>query len=640
MTEFCETTALSPDLHPFQNPGINAGAPIESAARVEPAIRRIDARRAALPSLSADATVQLAELTAARSQYKPPTAPRHPRARARVALALLAALIVGSALVLAEPFQHHCGATFRITNPDSRERISFYRKELLEYAWADLAERPDSQLVAARWFVDEPATGILRVCLTTTDQRRGVDRATVIAHGFLSHLNALTHEVRSTPTEGENILSGYVQKLQTRLSDAQDQLEAAMQTLPAGDPRIDRDSLLARWQNLRSDFAAARARLTHAAEEFGRLHDESAPTHGVVSADERRDAFLADDALQQDFKELAVTLTELKLHLLNVWQRSSAAWDQLGIATSAYLDQLSRRDTDELASDVRTTVERLSVETAAYRDAKDAFSKAWTTEFTSLQHREVDPQSAEVLDGYQRVRTLLNDFLFGGGQRLSAMRSQVNAIAKNPADNARRHVLQSELTRGFQELQSAHHRFEFAAGSIETPENFRIDSALRISRGLRRRTSEQMNAVEERLQAEAAERARKQHAQAIESIDEVLQKTRAASDQTIDELVALQDGLNQTANLSEAFVAAVLRAELANNRFQMTREDLERTEGQLRDLAARRAAADNHSDIALVSCSVVNAAVNLPEQLRLGGVGVGVTFLAVLLGQLLLRRRL
>jgi len=630
---------LSPDLRPFQNPGINAGAPTESAALGDLPGRRVGPQRVAPPpNASADSAAQLLALAEARSRFVPAVLHR-PRRFSGVALAILAALIVGTALLLAGPSQNHCAATFRITAPTAQNAIGFHRKELLEYAWADLAARPDSRAALGGWFVDEPEPGVLRICLKTTDSRAGVERATAIARGFLSHLNDLTNEARATPTEGENILSTYLKQFQERLANAQEQLEAAILALPATDPRIDREALLTRWHDIRTDFASAREKLTQAAEKFSELRNESEPTHGVVSPDERRTALLADDALQQDFKELNVTLTELKLHMLNVWQRSSPALDGIEAACTAFAEKLSRCLADGSAADARSAAEQLSSAAASYRDARAAFSQAWTSEFTALQQHEVDPQSGDVLDVYQRLRTLLDDFLFAGGQRLSAMRSQVNAIAKNPADNARHHVLQSELTRGFQQLQAEHHRFEFAAGSIETPENFRLDSALRIARGLRRRTTEQMQNIEERLQAKAAQRARRQQAEAMASIDEVLQRSRAASDQTVGELVALQDGLNETATLSEAFVAAVLRAELANSRFQMTRKDLDQTEEHLNNLASRRASAAKSADITLVSCGVVGAAANLSERLRISGTGASVTFLVVLVGQLLLRRR-
>ncbi len=588
---------------------------------------------------AAKASNRLAELTRARNQFSIVSPTRRSGAGAKFILAFAASLMVGVALVLAEPFQHQCAAIFKITGKDVRERKEFYRKELLEQAWADLADHPDVRTGVARWQVDEPDSNLLRICLITADQQHGVDRTTALARGFLSRLNALTNEIRSTPSESETFLSIYVKELQSRLTDAQVQLEAAIKTLPEEDPRGDREAMLAKWENLRSEFSTARERLSRASKELSRLHEDSQPTHGIVSVEERREALLADGGLQQDIKELDATLTELKGHLFDVWERASEPLDHLQQASSTYLANLSRRGAGEIPTEIRTMVDTLAAQTTEYRGALSVFVESWNAEFSTLSQRRIDPESGDILDAFQRARSLLNDFLFDGSQHLSSLRSVVNALARMPTDHAVHHVLQSELTRGFQQMQSAHHRFEFAAGSIATPENFRLDSAIRIARGLRRRTTDHMKAIEERLQAQAADRARHERERAVTSIEDVLRATRSASDRTVDELVALQEGLNHTANLSEAFVASVLRAELANNRLQMTWEDLERTQGQLHELATRRAATDKSADITLVSCGVAQTAVNLPERLRVGGVGAGVTFLAVLFGQLLLRQR-
>ncbi len=613
--------------------------PGESKATDVRSRRVLPDRMGPRPSTSVDAIARLAEASSARSRRDSAVTAVRARRRIGVAPALLAAIVVGAALLFAEPFQHLCGATFRVTETSNRDRITFYRKELLDFTWADVAQQPDADQAGPMWMVDEPEFGLLRAYRSTTDRQRGVERANVVARGFLTHLNALARETRTTPTEGETILEGYVRQFQARLADTQEQFESAIAALPDSDPRLHRETLLANWGQLQSDFKAAREQLAQTARQFDNLKGENEQTTAVVMPAERRDVLEADEALQQDFKELAATLTELKLHMLNVWQRSSAALEKLESAGSAFQDWLTKRITDAPPQDIHDLVENLSVESSSYRESAAAFSHAWTAEFKALQQREVDAQSGDLLDAYLRARTLLNDFLFSAGQKLSAMRSRVNEAARQPRDNARLHVVQSELMRGFQEVQSAHHRFEFAAGSLETPDNFRLDSALRIARGLRRRITDRTKAIEDRLKTEATERAKKQRLETMAAIEAVLEKTRASSDETIDRLLAVQEGLNQTANLSEAFVTAVLRAELANSRLQLTREDLARMEAQLRELAARRASAGDEPPISLAACGVVQSAVNLPERLRVAGVGAGVAFVAVLLGQLFFRNK-
>jgi hypothetical protein len=85
-------------------------------------------------------------------------------------------------------------------------------------------------------------------------------------------------------------------------------------------------------------------------------------------------------------------------------------------------------------------------------------------------------------------------------------------------------------------------------------------------------------------------------------------------------------------------VAAVANAELANNRLQLTRNDLSQVENQLRDLAEKRASAQRGAELKIVNAGVLQKNVNLPDRLRVAGVGASVTLLAVLLGQIVFAR--
>jgi len=178
--------------------------------------------------------------------------------------------------------------------------------------------------------------------------------------------------------------------------------------------------------------------------------------------------------------------------LLNVWQLSAGRLDLLTTAADELSRTASQSDATPLPPNIQAVVLGLVHDSDAYRQTLTKYTEVWTIEFTSLQRMEVDPASAELLDRYQRVRMLLSDFLFAASQRLSAVRAHLSVLGGQAGDNARHHVLQSNLTRAFQATQTAHHRFEFAAGGIDTPDNFRLDAALRSARGLRRRILEQI----------------------------------------------------------------------------------------------------------------------------------------------------
>ena len=88
-------------------------------------------------------------------------------------------------------------------------------------------------------------------------------------------------------------------------------------------------------------------------------------------------------------------------------------------------------------------------EISAYRDAAAVFSKSWNAEFAGLQHAEPNAEQATLLDAYQRVKTMLNEFLFHAGNRLAAIRESVNQLSRDPADDAQHHLRQSDAARAF-----------------------------------------------------------------------------------------------------------------------------------------------------------------------------------------------
>lgn len=598
-------------------------------------------------AIASDRRTELDALSTASMRYRHgPLPARRDRSASpsNLVVPIVGAWVVGMLLAVATPAEHDCAAMFKMVQASVAPRDLELRAALASYASSlgtpHADADPGAPGVNPHWWVNAPAEGFLQLGVTTTDRRRGVEEASAAAYGFLSVLRERADEARQTPSDAEHEVSQLVAALRQRAGEAQAQVEAATGSLPPSDPRINRDALLERWRALRSDFTTAREQLAEAAAGVDRLQTElvlslegSEPARGIVGGEDRRRALESDPALQQDLRELGVRLSELKLHLLNVWQQSAGRLEQLRSATDDLLRTASQSDTARLPPNVRAAVEGVVSETELYRQTLGAFVDAWTGEFTTLQRLEVDPQSGELLDGYQRARSLLSDFLFAASQRLAALRSHVNTLGEQPSDNARHHVLQSNLTRAFQAAQSAHHRFEFAAGAIDTPDNFRLDAALRSARGLRRRTVEEMQRLEQRLQADAIEKAKQQRAQALAEAEHAVERTRATSEQTIEQLFAVQDGLIQAVGLSEGFLHAVLQAELAANRLQTAQADLARTEERLRELAASRQAAAADIGIELVSCGVVQSNLKLAQRFRLGGIGFVVTLVTVLVAR-------
>lgn len=565
-----------------------------------------------------------------------------PPSRIRVAqagLALIAGAFVGGAMLLAEPFSHRCGATLQLADPNNAAAREKLKTDLVAFLWGR-----DSQagirLNESNWLVDEPAPGALLLSLVTTDTELGTQKAKEAANEFITKVRQQIDREKDTPGEGESFLLSYVNVLTERLGDAQKQLDEAVARLPEADPRQDKSALVEKWREVRGDFDSARAQLASAAEEYRRLTDRGEITEAVVSPEKRQAAFNADQDLQQDMKELVVTLGELKEHVLTVGSDSNPALEQVSTAVTTGLTELKSREGEDSSESLREVYTSLNSQLAAYGQDAEAFAEFWNREFAAFSRALPSAENATLLDDYQRIKNALNDFLFKAGNRLSAMREAVNQISRDPSDDARHHLRQSDAARALAEVQSAHHRFEFSAGALDTTNNFRLDSTLRIARGLRRRVSDRIRTIDDALQKEAVARAREEQAQAMAVLDAIVRKSRDAGDATIDQLLKLQDELQTASTSSEQFVAAVAAAELANHRLQLSRKDLDQAQVRLRELAQRRADQHRASELTIASAGVVERNVNLGHRLRVGGIGAAVTFLAVLLGQIVLARAL
>jgi hypothetical protein len=487
-----------------------------------------------------------------------------------------------------------------------------------------------TQTVIPRVSIHAPTPDQLSLTLISNRREAALRDVQRLADGFIERTQTLAETRRTTPTQAEKTLGDYISALQARLMETRDQVGNAIAALPETNPSKTLNELLNRWTTLRESFDDARQQLQQASDDLTALETAPEPAHGVVADDERQQAYAADKALQQDLQELGVNLTELKLHLLTVWQRSSGALERLQLASEdlAAIASGDSRKPPSIDAGRDTTV---AVETAGndYVETVGTFFQVWKREFATLRQLEPDALSGEVLDLYYRLQRLLGDFLFHAGKRLSALRVAVNRLNTDPRDDARRHVFQSDLIRAFHTLQAAHHRFEFAVEAIETAQNFRLDAALRAARGLRRRSQDRIRRIEHRLQAEALKRAKMQRVDQLATAKALVRRVRQATDQTVDELVALQDNVNLTAKGSETFLLALMKAETATARLDATAADLETAQERLSELAAKRKADAAGIEVVLTACGLLESRPEIGRRLSVAAPGAGFTLLAV-----------
>jgi len=573
-------------------------------------------------------------LSVASSRYASVRTPsRSPRRASGVLLAVVAAMLVGAAMALAGRLEYRCAATFRIVPPPTDTLRAHYRKELLHYAWRQFSSASDASMGAPAWLVESPTEAQLRLCLTTADPPAALERVKALAHGFLSAMNELAEKTRATPTENEQLLLAYGDELESSLDDAQAQLDAALATLPSDDPLRRRQTLRAQWDDLRSAFSSAREEVAETSARYQRLISESEPTHALVSTEQRQASLLADETLQQDLKELGVTLTEVKAHALTVWQHAVAPMQQLAEAAEAFDAALVAASPETQPPATRAQLNPIRSAFNTYLEKLNTFREGWSADFADLRETPPDAYTAVVLDRHRSISQLLSDFLFASSRALSQMRTAVSSLNEGYSDLARDHVLRSNLVRAFHRIQNAHHRFEFAAGDIQSPEHFRLDAALKSARGLRRRTKVRMDQIEQELQAEALETARRRRIAETQAAKQLMEQVRDNADETIDSLVDLQEHLNLSADQSEEFQRAMLKVEVATSRFRLTQTYLDQTKSRLRDLRAKRMTPNDPSRIELDRCEVLGPAVDWTQRARTGGIGAALTLVTILLGQ-------
>ena len=553
-------------------------------------------------------------------------------------IAVVAALLVGLATALLLPSAHICAASLRFATQPTAAQRAHVRKALMDFAWRDGAKQATPALERRAWFVDAPSDDVLRLCLHASDRTLGVQWVRLLSESFIASIEKEAATIGATPTDGERALSLHAARLDERLRTAQAQLEsAAAAAEPDHDPTQSRSALVEDWETARTRFMELRQALTESNAEYDRLKNERNPTSGIVSTEDRRVALEKDDALQQDLGELTVNLTEVKLHLLLVWQKSAGPLEFL---------QNAARDLAELrAADVGAEgvagemVTDLQSTGSVYVDLLAAFATEWNKEFVTLRRHSIDPMIGAVLELQRRTRTRLNDFLYQAGKHLAQMRGIVDGVGDLPGDRPRLHVLHGSLMRFFRAVQSAHHRFEFSAGAIETQANFKLDTAQRAARGLFRRSQVRIADLDRLLQEQARRRAVAQRAEDLQRTEKRLASLREAADVAVERLVALQEGLNVNAGLTESYLRSTLLADMSKGRIDFTKSDLEATKGTLAQLTDQRMQSLAGPKLELASVDVIGRTGDVLQRLRTGGLSALVTLLVVGLVQWMMSRR-
>lgn len=562
--------------------------------------------------------------------------------------AFLAALVVGIGLTLAGRLEYRCIADLGLEGPGDAAQDAAVRSELVSFVWQQAPSLSGPAPITARWSIEAMENRGLRLSLMSPDRDEGLAAVREMATRFRDHRRRERKAMRSTPSRAEALLTDLVAEWRVNLAATTKAVDAALAELPEDDPTGQRQALAERWAQLQQSFEQDRVQSRSATADVDQLESASEITKAAVTDVERQEAHRADLVLQQDLKELTVALTELKLHLLNVWQDASAPLERLALAANEFVDFFGADPASpphtssatftgtvprNASQGVVSHAQACAVPARFYQAQLTHFDDEWNREFTAIQRTVIEPSDGDLIQAHLRLLRRFHEFFFEAAKQLSALRAAVDKAGADPSDSARRHVYESDLIRAFQSLQGAHHRLEFAAAAIETPENFRLDSALRQARGLHRRTKAQIRRIEETLEQDAIERVRRQRLEDLAGAKRRVSQTRAQSDRTVDDLIALQEAMHASANRSESYLRGLLNAEIATTRLQVTKARIFETESRLAALAADRTEAAVAGQITIRNCYGPSMPVNLWERLRVGGIAAGLTLVMMLLSQ-------
>jgi hypothetical protein len=568
----------------------------------------------------------------------PGSAPPYRRQRVTFLFPTLGAIVVGFVLLIAGRNVHLCGATFRLPETLDTAQRDLCRNTLYDVVSADMAlstVSPGNQ----KFFVDFPAPNTLRFAFATPKSDEVVEQAKRASDAFLTSIKNEFRRVREEPSEGEQATSDHIAELKSSLTNEQRVLDQAIADVPEQDHRAERDGLLDRWRSVRERYRVSGARVMEVAGSVEQLRNAPPPSHGIVTSDQRREAYGQDLGLQQDLKELAVSLTEIRGHIGRLQADTAALHTHLDEATAKLTELLKGVEHGKLATTTRDTVEQLSDSTDAFHDSLASFSTKWEQELTAIRESPIKPRSQELLDRYQRTRSALSAFLFDASKLLARMRDSARTIDTIKSDNGRVLQLQASVSRSFQTLQTFYHRFEFAASQIDRSQNFRLDAALRSARGLRRRSRLRMQQIDEKLQRAALIEMKSFRATSLRQAEALLEFTRGENDATVSALVDLQDQLSERVGSVEAFVAAVARAEMGTRNVASLRATLAEAKTRLQQLESLRKSRGANVNIELATTGILGPPINVGERFRNSAIGAAITLIGLLMGQWWVARR-
>ncbi|MCP4591381.1 MAG: hypothetical protein GY842_11600 [bacterium] len=487
------------------------------------------------------------------------------------------------------------------------------RRDLLDHAWQ--AYNP----TASRWRVDLDEPGrTLRVRLRGSDPEASLESVEQLAAAFLEHVRGLVEQARSHPGTDEQVLYEFRDSLQGELGTLTGDVRRIESSLASADCEAVESDLEGRLALRREAYEHTLEQVQAAESRLAALQRAPLPERAAVDPAARRRAVLADVEVQQDLKALRVQLAEGRQSLLRVRESVSPVLADLAVAAERMKTLCALENYRKIPPKLRRVVERVSTSESDYRAALGRFSEHWAAEFTRIESLEDDPGRAELIELQSALQDGLSGFLFETSMALTTMRGDIRVLGPGGDLATGYHELASSLVRGFHMLQNAHHRFEFAAADVKCPNNFRLDAALKSSRGLRHRSRKRLNQIEERLGREALAALQAEREAQIATLTEEVKRLRPTLDRAVRNLLGTHEQADEHDPVVRDFQQSKTVAGVYEERIRQLRAELARIETRLNDLAAKRMDVINPDHLRLVPQPVSHWPVNLMAKLMRG----------------------
>ncbi len=564
-------------------------------------------------------------------QSPPPIRRRAPR-RGRIhwIISVLIAATAGAAGFLVGGFEYWASVDMVVDDANlSTTELDNLRRDLLDHAWQEFGT------AGAQWHIGiNPPARTITARASASNPAKARALITNLTTAFIEHIRKTVEEARTHPEPVELVLAGIRQERISELERLEAQVRRIESSLPEDDSVEADTRLRGQLSERREVYQHSRGRVEEVEAQLAAVIADPLPERAAVDPEARACAIKADVETRQDLKALHVQLAEARHQLLQVGQVAGPALDKLIAAGGRLGSRCSQVQACSVALELRRAVERLEQSLADYRAVLTGFAQRWSMEFDCLGTLADDPRRAEVIGVQVALCDALSGFLFQTTVPLATMREQVGAVSTASAASAEHHELASALVRGFHTFQTAHHRFEFAAGDMKASNNFRLDAALKSARGLRYRSSRRLAQIEERLACQALQDLRDLRTWRIAALEEQLRQLRHELDTATEAWIVAQEQADEHTPAMHNYLRSKTTAAAHAEQIASIKHEVGQIEIRLNNLAAGRMDVINPDHIAVADCRVDRWPVNLAAKLLQGAFAA----VAVLVFSLGLRR--